>query len=121
MLATKLHLVYPSFHNLFVHGAYHFPVSLKVFLALFINIYVEYDTKWALLDLSMNPDKQDKLRAELKTFTKVDPTYDDFTNGLPYLDAVVREVIRLHPLDETTRVVRIIPTIAVTVSLWSLS
>jgi cytochrome P450 len=35
-----------------------------------------------------------------------DPTYDQLTSGLPYLDAVVQEVLRLHaPLWETTRVV----------------
>ena len=35
-----------------------------------------------------------------------DPTYDQLTSGLPYLDAVVQEVLRLHaPLWQTNRVV----------------
>ena len=67
-------------------------------------------SQWALIDLSMNPEKQEKLRAELAPFAAAHPTYEDFVNGLPYLDAVVREVIRLHPpLIETTRVVSLRP------------
>lgn len=54
----------------------------------------------------MHPEKQDKLRVELATFCDTDPTYEQLTDGLPYLDAVIREVIRLHtPLQDTTRVV----------------
>ena len=54
----------------------------------------------------MHPEKQDKLRAELADFAHKDPTYEQLTNGLPYLDAVAREVIRLHPaVQRTQRVV----------------
>ncbi|KAI6120970.1 cytochrome P450 [Pisolithus croceorrhizus] len=51
---------------------------------------------WALLELARNPDVQTKLRTELLAFAS-DPTYDQLTNNLPYLDAVVHETLRLHP------------------------
>lgn len=35
-----------------------------------------------------------------------DPTYDELANGLPYLDAVIHEILRLHPpVGETARIV----------------
>jgi cytochrome P450 len=59
---------------------------------------------WALIELSRNPDIQTKLRNELLEHDS-DPTYDQLANGLPYLDAVVHEVLRIHaPVRETTRV-----------------
>ncbi|KAJ7438339.1 cytochrome P450 [Mycena latifolia] len=61
--------------------------------------------KWALVELAMHTGKQDRLRAELASFTTADPSYDELTNGLPYLDAIVRETLRLHPvLSDSTRV-----------------
>ncbi|KAJ7679282.1 cytochrome P450 [Mycena polygramma] len=62
--------------------------------------------KWALVELSMHPEKQDRLRRELLSFSTTDPSYDDLTSlALPYLDAVVREALRLHPiLSESPRV-----------------
>jgi cytochrome P450 len=63
-------------------------------------------SQWALLELSRNPDAQTKLRNELLEHG-ADPTYDQISNGLPYLDAVVHETLRLHPpAGEITRVVR---------------
>ncbi|THG99618.1 hypothetical protein EW145_g7233 [Phellinidium pouzarii] len=60
---------------------------------------------WALIELALRPDVQDKLRAELCEFATGDPSYDQFSNGLPYLDAVMREILRLHPaLAQTGRV-----------------
>ncbi|TFY68884.1 hypothetical protein EVJ58_g742 [Rhodofomes roseus] len=60
---------------------------------------------WCLLELCKKPEIQQKLRDELSQFSGNDPTWDQFTNGLPYLDAVVHETLRLHPpLGETTRV-----------------
>ncbi|KAJ6496845.1 cytochrome P450 [Mycena vulgaris] len=61
---------------------------------------------WALVELSMKPETQDRLRAELSLFSTTDPTYDELTSlALPYLDAVVCETLRLHPvLSESTRV-----------------
>ncbi|KAJ6568241.1 cytochrome P450 [Mycena vulgaris] len=62
-------------------------------------------TQWALIELSMHPEKQERLRAELSSFTTKDPSYEDLTTGLPYLDAIVRETLRMHPvLSESTRV-----------------
>ncbi|KAF8128180.1 cytochrome P450 [Boletus edulis] len=58
---------------------------------------------WALIELSKNPDIQTKLRAELLEFG-ADPTYDQLLNGLPYLDAVVHETLRMHaPFSGFTR------------------
>ncbi|KAJ6538383.1 cytochrome P450 [Mycena vulgaris] len=61
---------------------------------------------WALVELSMKPETQDRLRAEFSSFSTRDPTYDELTSlALPYLDAVVCETLRLHPvLSESTRV-----------------
>ncbi|KAI9572414.1 cytochrome P450 [Boletus coccyginus] len=59
--------------------------------------------QWALLELSRNPDAQTKLRNELLEHG-ADPTYDQLSNGLPYLDAVVHEILRTHlPVVEITR------------------
>ncbi|KZO95673.1 cytochrome P450 [Calocera viscosa TUFC12733] len=59
---------------------------------------------WALIELSLHVDKQTKLREELAQLG-TDATYDQLNNAtLPYLDGVVREVLRLHPpLTETNR------------------
>ncbi|KAM5540661.1 hypothetical protein V8D89_005692 [Ganoderma adspersum] len=63
---------------------------------------------WALIELSRKPETQERLREELKQeFPNADPTWEQLTNGsgLPYLDAVVHEILRLHaPLNVTTRV-----------------
>ncbi|KAG2367857.1 cytochrome P450 [Suillus spraguei] len=59
---------------------------------------------WALIELSRHPDVQTTLREELLTFGP-DPTYDQLKANLPYLDAVVHEILRLHPpISEFTRV-----------------
>ncbi|KAI9464898.1 cytochrome P450 [Boletus coccyginus] len=59
---------------------------------------------WALLELSRNPDVQTKLRNELLEHG-ADPTYDQLSNDLPYLDAVIHEILRIHPpVVEITRV-----------------
>lgn len=63
---------------------------------------------WALIELSLHPEKQDKLRKELSEFANTDPTYDQLMNNLPYLDSVAREIIRLHPpVEQTNRIVRL--------------
>ncbi|EIW78658.1 cytochrome P450 [Coniophora puteana RWD-64-598 SS2] len=51
---------------------------------------------WALVELAKHPDTQAKLRDEV-TQINGDPTYDQLHNSLPYLDAVVHEILRLHP------------------------
>ncbi|KAH7923529.1 cytochrome P450 [Leucogyrophana mollusca] len=59
---------------------------------------------WALLELSRDHAAQEKLREELMQLGGTDPTWDQLTSGLPYLDAVVHEVLRLHPpVTEMTR------------------
>jgi cytochrome P450 len=62
---------------------------------------------WTIIELCRNPDLQSLLRAELlRTFPCSDPTYEELTNNLPVLDALVHEVIRLHsPAPETFRTV----------------
>ncbi|KAG5650385.1 hypothetical protein H0H81_012428 [Sphagnurus paluster] len=58
---------------------------------------------WALIELCKNPEAQTNLREELSQL-KDDPTYEQLTNGLPYLDAVASESLRLHPpVPETKR------------------
>jgi cytochrome P450 len=58
---------------------------------------------WALIELARNPGVQTKLRDECLEFGPT-PSYDDLANKLPYLDAVVNEVLRLHaPVKEIPR------------------
>ncbi|EPQ54006.1 cytochrome P450 [Gloeophyllum trabeum ATCC 11539] len=53
---------------------------------------------WILVRLSQAQDIQAKLREELLTnLGTADPDWASLTTGLPYLDAVVQEVLRLHP------------------------
>ncbi|KAJ7600660.1 cytochrome P450 [Mycena floridula] len=61
---------------------------------------------WSLIELARAPDKQQKLREELSTLGPNDPTYDQLSSAtaLPYLDAVVHEILRLYPaIAETPR------------------
>ncbi|KAJ6551196.1 cytochrome P450 [Mycena capillaripes] len=61
-------------------------------------------TAWALYALTQNTAAQTRLRNELLAVSTDDPTMDEL-NVLPYLDCVVREVLRLHaPVPSTTRV-----------------
>ena len=50
---------------------------------------------WALYALSQNKQIQNKLRQEVSEVSTDNPTMDDL-NGLPYLDAVVRETLRRY-------------------------
>ncbi|KAJ7872703.1 cytochrome P450 [Mycena leptocephala] len=52
-------------------------------------------TSWALHALSLNPAVQTKLREEIFTISTENPTMD-VLNSLPYLESVVREVMRVH-------------------------
>ena len=61
-------------------------------------------TTWALFALTQRPDVQRKLREELLAFPTDTPTMDQL-QALPYLDAVVRETMRVHaPVPNTIRV-----------------
>lgn len=60
-------------------------------------------TTWTLFALTQHPDIQRKLREELLGVSTDTPTMDEL-NSLPYLDAVVRETLRVHPpVPSTTR------------------
>ncbi|KAF8334402.1 cytochrome P450 [Amanita rubescens] len=52
---------------------------------------------WVLIELARKPEVQCKLREELRQFPNSDPTWDQLTSELPYLNAVANESIRLHP------------------------
>ncbi|KAI5117518.1 hypothetical protein M0805_009526 [Coniferiporia weirii] len=59
---------------------------------------------WALIELALHPEKQNRLHAELSEFTGRDPSPEQLANGLPYLDSVMRETFRLHsPVGQTNR------------------
>lgn len=60
-------------------------------------------TTWALFALTQAPNVQVKLRNELLSVSTDNPTMEEL-NALPYLDAVVRETLRLHaPASSTVR------------------
>ena len=50
---------------------------------------------WCLFALAQVPEIQARLRAELQAFPTDSPSADEL-NALPFLDAVVRETLRLH-------------------------
>ncbi|KAG9009835.1 hypothetical protein FRB93_005106 [Tulasnella sp. JGI-2019a] len=50
-----------------------------------------------LYSLARNKPAQDRLRHELLSFPSAEPTYDDYLNKLPFLDAVTKEAMRFHP------------------------
>lgn len=59
---------------------------------------------WCLYALTQNSEIQQKLRDELWSVPTEDPTMDEL-NELPYLEAVVRETMRVHaPVPATERV-----------------
>ena len=61
-------------------------------------------TTWALFALTQHPDVQRKLRDELLSLPTENPSMDEL-NSLPYLDAFVRETLRVHaPVPATTRI-----------------
>jgi cytochrome P450 len=70
-------------------------------LAFFTEGYETSSTLlcFALYELAMNPDIQDRLRIELKEAVAKSNNELDFEvmNGLQYLDGVMHETLRLHP------------------------
>ncbi|KAG6826857.1 hypothetical protein H0H92_014152 [Tricholoma furcatifolium] len=65
----------------------------------------EIMAQWALIELAKKPEKQQKLREELSRFLTTDPTWEQLVSDLPFLDAVVHEVLRLHPpVSDTNRI-----------------
>lgn len=51
---------------------------------------------FAVLELARHPDAQRRLREEINQLQR-EPCYDDYLSRLPYLDAVLRETLRLYP------------------------
>ena len=61
-------------------------------------------TTWALYAITNAPEIQTKLREELLSVDTETPTMDELM-ALPYLDAVVRETLRVHsPVPGTQRI-----------------
>lgn len=59
---------------------------------------------WILYALSLNPRCQDRLRAELLSVPDPQPSLE-VVQGLPYLDMVIKEGLRLYsPVSQTMRV-----------------
>lgn len=55
-------------------------------------------TEWVLAELILNPDKQEKLRREIETAVGDGRAVTDADlAGLPYLQSVVKETLRVHP------------------------
>lgn len=61
---------------------------------MFLN-FSSTGTTWALYALSQNSAIQTRLREELLAVPTDTPTMDELM-ALPYLDAVVRETMRIH-------------------------
>jgi cytochrome P450 len=60
--------------------------------------FVSAALTWIMLELCKDLDLQARVRAELlAAFPAEDPTYDELTNDLPLLDAVLHEVLRVYP------------------------
>ncbi|KAK0229912.1 cytochrome P450 [Armillaria nabsnona] len=51
---------------------------------------------FSIWELARYPEKQRRLREELAAFS-TEPTYNDLQNHAPYLDAVLKETLRLYP------------------------
>ena len=77
-----------------------------VFWDISLSTFVAHSTAiaWTLYALSCNSAVQTTLRAELRACPTDIPTMDQL-NALPYLEGVVREVLRLYaPVSSTQRI-----------------
>lgn len=63
---------------------------------LSLTVVCSTGTTWALFALAQDKCIQERLREELCNVPTENPTMDEL-NALPFLDAVVRETLRLHP------------------------
>ncbi|KAF7359942.1 Cytochrome P450 [Mycena venus] len=75
--------------------------ELELISTINTTILAGYETTavtlaWALYELSNNLACQSKLRAEIAVFQD-DPTFEQMQHEMPYLEGVVREVVRLRP------------------------
>lgn len=53
-------------------------------------------TEWAIAELILNPEVKSKLQTELDAIS-VGPITDAVVSNLPYLQAVIKETLRMHP------------------------
>ncbi|KAF8588823.1 cytochrome P450 [Ramaria rubella] len=65
-------------------------------------IFAGYETTatviaWVLHELALNPQHQETLRSEVSASSS-DPSFDELHSGLPFLDAVINETLRHHPV-----------------------
>ena len=66
-------------------------------------LYLSNGISWAIYCLCKDSAIQDKLRAEVTALLSDHPTYEEL-NALPYLDATVRETLRVYaPIAGTMR------------------
>ncbi|XP_028796496.1 geraniol 8-hydroxylase-like [Neltuma alba] len=79
-------------------------VSRSQVLHLFLDLFVGgIDTtsstiEWAMAELVRNPEKLKKVKEELKQAINEDEQLEDFhISKLPFLRAIVKETLRLHP------------------------
>ena len=82
-----------------IQAAYE-PVSATIAVsnvsyALFVFSQIFFILQWTLYELAINPKLQEELREELATAG--DPTFDELKTKYPLLDAVLKEVLRIHP------------------------
>ena len=69
-----------------------------------LNLLVSNGVSWAIYGLCTQPSTQLALREELLAVDTDTPTYDEI-NALPYLDAVIRETLRVFsPVAGTSRI-----------------
>lgn len=85
--------VLPSPFSLFFHPTTAQLTSRPVFL--FSTV-----TSWGLLSLSRDLKMQQHLREELREFTSDSPSTEEL-DALPYLDAFVKETLRVYPVVPT--------------------
>ncbi|KAF9269922.1 cytochrome P450 [Marasmius fiardii PR-910] len=52
---------------------------------------------WVLYELAIHPDVQTRLRQDILTSGSSEMSMDDLNTKLPFLDAVIKETLRLHP------------------------
>jgi hypothetical protein len=71
-------------------------LSIETSLTGWTGASVGIATALALRALSLHPSVQSKLREELLSIATDDPTMDEL-NSCPYLENVVREVMRVYP------------------------
>lgn len=70
-------------------------VAVSVLNILYFHSTLTCNQKWTLYELSRDPELQHELREEISTSR--DASFDDLNNKYPLLDAILKEILRLHP------------------------